>query len=130
MNVCILEDDPGICLFVGTVFAASGADVYKFNRPEPFVRHVRENEDVDLLVTDIHLGTDMTGIDAAREIRSFSDVPILFHSSDLEALGSITLGRLRKAAVVEKRGDPDQLLQAALDLLDVEIVDAAQDSPA
>ena len=77
MKVLVIEDDPGIIEVVSLCFQLrwSGTSVVSADSGNKGVELV-ETESPDVVILDIGL-PDMDGYQVLREIRSFSDVPVL-----------------------------------------------------
>ena len=77
MKVLVIEDDPGIIEVVSLCFQLrwSGTNVVSADNGNKGVELV-ETESPDVVILDIGL-PDMDGYQVLREIRSFSDVPVL-----------------------------------------------------
>ncbi|MFY8148910.1 MAG: response regulator [Prochlorococcaceae cyanobacterium] len=71
-----------------------GFAVISSSSAEEALATIRNDTAIDIVLMDIDLGLGMNGLEAARRIRSLSDVPILFHSSreDRESLHFTLLG--------------------------------------
>jgi len=95
MKVLVVEDDPGIIEVVSLCFQLrwSGTTVISADNGNKGVELV-ETESPDVVILDIGL-PDMDGYQALREIRRFSDVPILMltvRSEDTDVAKGLELG--------------------------------------
>jgi two-component system KDP operon response regulator KdpE len=95
MKVLVIEDDPGIIEVVSLCFQLrwSGTTVISADNGNKGVELV-ETETPDVVILDIGL-PDMDGYQALREIRRFSDVPILMltvRSEDTDVAKGLELG--------------------------------------
>ena len=77
MKVLVIEDDPGIVEVVSLCFQLrwSGASLISAERGAKGLECV-ESENPDVVILDIGL-PDMDGYQVLREIRRFSDVPVI-----------------------------------------------------
>jgi len=95
MKVLVIEDDPGIIEVVSLCFKLrwSGAAVISAERGNIGVEFV-ETESPDVVILDIGL-PDMDGYQVLREIRHFSDVPVLMltvRGEDTDVAKGLELG--------------------------------------
>ena len=95
MKVLVIEDDPGIIEVVSLCFQLrwSGTSVISANSGNKGVELV-ETESPDVVILDIGL-PDMDGYQVLREIRRFSDVPVLMltvRSEDTDVAKGLELG--------------------------------------
>ncbi len=78
MNILIVEDDRVLSLMLGRMVQRLGHDIVNsVTKGENAIETVREN-DVDLILMDIMLEGEIDGIDAMTQIRSQSDVPVIY----------------------------------------------------
>ena len=95
MKVLVIEDDPGIIEVVSLCFQLrwSGTSVVSANSGNKGVELV-ETESPDVVILDIGL-PDMDGYQVLREIRRFSDVPVLMltvRGEDTDVAKGLELG--------------------------------------
>jgi len=77
-SILIVEDELMIALFNKHVVEQAGHKVLKtLTKGEDAVKFVRESNP-DLILMDIMLEGEMDGIDAMKEIRTFSKVPVIY----------------------------------------------------
>ena len=77
-KVCIVEDDAIIALLLEKKVQRLGYDVlFKCDTAEGAIARMRSNP-ADLLLMDIKLASKMDGVDAVSEIRTFSDIPVIY----------------------------------------------------
>lgn len=77
-KVSIVEDDAIIALLLEKKLQRLGYEVqFKCDNAECAIASMR-NTPADLLLMDIKLASEMDGIDAVFEIRSFSDIPVIY----------------------------------------------------
>jgi two-component system, OmpR family, catabolic regulation response regulator CreB len=75
-DILIVEDEAAIADTLVFALRAEGHDTVWLQRAREAVDHVR-NQATDLVILDIGL-PDISGLEACRQIREFSDVPVLF----------------------------------------------------
>ena len=93
MHILVVEDDKNVAEGLRDIFSAQGYMVSSAASSRDALS-VMQTEAVDLVVLDISLGAD-SGYDLCRDIRRFSDVPILFltaHSSEMELIRGFQAG--------------------------------------
>lgn len=77
-KVSIVEDDAIIALLLEKKLQRLGYQVlFKCDSAECAIGNMRSNP-ADLLLMDIKLASEMDGVDAVAEIRTFSDVPVIY----------------------------------------------------
>ena len=81
LKILIVEDDITTQERLSTILSGLGYEIIGlFDAVEDALAVIRQSRP-DLLLLDVHLGENKpTGIDLAREVRQFSDVPIIFLS--------------------------------------------------
>jgi DNA-binding response OmpR family regulator len=85
-RVLIVEDDALIGLYEERTLSALGYEVERATNAREALRLAGEaGAGHDLVLMDIDLGEGMDGIEAAFELRKYSEAPILFLSSMSEA---------------------------------------------
>ncbi len=82
-NILIVEDEPVISMVTGIVLSNIGYNIYKAATGEAAIKSALQN-DIDLVLMDINLGTGIDGTEAAREILKHKNLPIVFHTSHTE----------------------------------------------
>lgn len=112
-HVLLVEDSAIIAMGQEIVLRDLGFVTTTVYRGEDAVQFVREHETVDIVLMDIDLGEKMDGLGAARRIRAFRDVPVLFLAAQRDpqiveqALSISTYGYVQK-------GSGDFVLQEAI----------------
>lgn len=77
MRILIVDDEYDIRRVLRLVLENEGYEVLEKADGAEAVEHLREDASIDLCIMDIMMPV-MTGIEAARRIREFSSVPVLF----------------------------------------------------
>ena len=83
-NVLILEDEDNIRSFVVINLKRAGYNTVEFALGEEAVAYVRNHNDVDIAILDVML-PDKDGFSLMEQLRSFTDVPIIFLTAKDEA---------------------------------------------
>ncbi len=76
-NILIADDEKDIRGLVAICLKKEGYNVLEAENGQRAVELVKENKDIDIIIMDIMM-PGMSGVDACREIRKFSSVPVLF----------------------------------------------------
>ncbi|WP_319643216.1 response regulator [Methanovulcanius yangii] len=77
-RIGIVEDEAMIAMLMSEILSREGFDVvYQVATPDEAVDNTR-SRNPDIILMDVNLGQEKDGIDAAMDIREFSDVPIIF----------------------------------------------------
>lgn len=101
-KILIVEDEFLIAMRIQISFNQAGHEAYKFvSNGADAIKSVKVDHP-DIILMDIRLAGDMDGIETAREIKSFSDVPIIFLTgySDREILARAKA--IEPAAIFDK----------------------------
>jgi two-component system NtrC family response regulator len=90
----IVDDEPGICRVLSTLFTREGWDVVAFNNPAEALKAV-PGSDVDVLITDLQM-PEMTGVQLLEALRKGKHtVPVLVitaHGTIASAVEAMRLG--------------------------------------
>ena len=91
-NVLVVEDGLIIALHIQKLLSSRGYNVVGKLKYGEEVEEAVRNLDPNLIIMDIMLEGDMTGIGSAHNIRKFSDIPIIFMSAltDPETMSDVT----------------------------------------
>lgn len=74
----IVEDEAIVAINLANMLRRLGYDVIKTVDTAEAAIAQAQNNNLDLILMDIHLKGEMTGIDAAQQIREITDIPIIF----------------------------------------------------
>ena len=77
MKIIIADDEREIRNVLRLLLEKSDYEIYEAKNGDEALKLVRENADADLCIMDIMMPVK-NGIDAVREIRTFSAIPVLF----------------------------------------------------
>lgn len=89
-RVFVVDDDAAMRMLVGRIMSVEGHDPVLFNSPILALNAMQSGIAVDVLVTDLDLGTNMTGLDLAREARLIHPgLPVLLITGDPDAPASV-----------------------------------------
>lgn len=80
-TILIVEDECLLSMALRRTFETLGFDVVGTATTYESAVCLAFGLHPDLIVMDINLASERNGVDAAHTIRSFSDAPIIFHSS-------------------------------------------------
>ena len=92
-HILVVEDDENIAEGLRDIFSAQGYEVSAAASSRSALNFL-QSEAIDLAVLDVSLGAD-SGYDLCRDIRRFSDMPILFltaRSSEMELIRGFQAG--------------------------------------
>lgn len=76
-NILIVDDEKDIRRIISICLKKEGYNVLEAENGQRAVEIVKENNNIDMIIMDIMM-PGMSGIDACREIRRFSPIPVLF----------------------------------------------------
>ncbi|MDK2977262.1 MAG: hypothetical protein PWP06_1737 [Candidatus Marinimicrobia bacterium] len=83
-KILLVEDERLIALHEQMILEDYGYSVLHVPTGEDAIKAVRNTPDIDLILMDINLGDGIDGTDAARQILSEQDIPLVFLSSHTE----------------------------------------------
>ncbi|BFN38254.1 PAS domain S-box protein [Fidelibacter multiformis] len=83
-KILLVEDEMLIALHEQMILEDYGYSVLHVPTGEDAIEAVRNTPDIDLILMDINLGDGIDGTDAARQILSEQDIPLVFLSSHTE----------------------------------------------
>jgi DNA-binding NtrC family response regulator len=68
-RILIVDDDPETCTFIEGLLASAGRDIVSESDPDQAIARLRR-ESFDVLVSDINLGSRITGLDVLRALKT------------------------------------------------------------
>jgi AraC-like DNA-binding protein/galactitol-specific phosphotransferase system IIB component len=116
-HILVVEDEAFIAMHIQQVLEAEGHLVnVKQNTVSKAKNYLAANE-VDLVIIDIHLNSDETGIDLAKYLKTHTVVPYMFLTSysDQETLQEIS--KIDPAAFLVKPFKPEDLVSSVFLIL-------------
>ena len=93
-KILITDDDPEIREVVRLMLEGEGYTVFEAEDGDGAIRILREEKSIDLVILDIMM-PGKSGLETCEEIRSFSNVPVLFltaKSSDADKIAAFQSG--------------------------------------
>ncbi len=106
-RVLVVDDEPGILRFVKIGLTSAGYDVTTTNNGEEALRIVRAQEP-DIILLDL-LMAPMSGFDVMKELRTFSQVPVLVFTA--RNLSEDQLPMSNANGLISKPFQPKELLK-------------------
>ena len=79
-RILLVDNEPKSILLIRQIFSDAGYETISVNNGEKAIR-LAAMEQPDLMITDIDLAGAMDGVEAARQVHEFSDMPIIFLSA-------------------------------------------------
>lgn len=102
MKVLIVDDEYLIAKEIGELFKMMDLDVCELAGSGEDAIEIAKREKPDIVLMDIRLGSKIDGIDAAREIKAFTGIPIIFMSGHMSSLKKEECEDIHPAAYYEK----------------------------
>ena len=115
-RILLVEDNPVTMMSLSLFFKNSKYEVAQELAYAEEVSQQVKDLNPDILVMDIMLKGSMDGLGAAKEIREFSDIPILFVSALTDKVTLSKLTEVTNAGFIAKPYDYEQL-EAKIDSL-------------
>jgi CheY-like chemotaxis protein len=106
-RILIIEDEPIIALDIATTVERSGHTVVGFASTHKEAVALAREHQPELVLADIQLADDSSGLDAVREILDDADVPVIFITAFPERL--LTGERPEPTFLITKPFDSDTL---------------------
>ncbi len=114
-TILVVEDEAIISIITSKALKRFGYEVVPVNSGEKAVEAATEHMDLSLILMDINLGEGIDGTEAARQILSARDIPIVFHTSHSEReMVEKVRGITRYGYVVKSSGD--FVLQSSIEM--------------
>jgi CheY-like chemotaxis protein len=79
--VLVVEDDAFLRLDLVDTFQTAGYEVVEAANAEGALRHLQDGKRIDVVVTDIQLGGDLTGWDVAEKFRAAHSETLVIYVS-------------------------------------------------
>ena len=92
-KICLVEDEKNLNNLIKSYLERENYEVTSYYSGKAALNHTKDN--FDLWILDIMLGDDISGYDIIKEIRTESEVPIIFTSArdqDLDKIMGLELG--------------------------------------
>ncbi|MDF1586166.1 response regulator [Marinimicrococcus flavescens] len=106
-RILVIEDEPVIALDIATTVQRNGHEVVGIAATHREAVELARSEQPGLILADIQLADDSSGIDAVQEILQHYQVPVIFITAFPERL--LTGERPEPAFLITKPFDPDTL---------------------
>ena len=104
--ILLTEDEVFIALSTAETLKANGYSVITAHSGESCLKHITDDEAVDLILMDIDLGRGMDGTETARKILALKHIPIVFLTSHSEQeMVNKVRGITRYGYVIKNSGD-------------------------
>lgn len=113
--ILVVENEFIICQNVCEVLEDEGYTAFSATSIEEAFKIMNVTDDIDLLVTDIDLGSSFNGFDLAKSaIKMFVDIPVIFVTGS-----SKTDSKLKGMTVLIKPYDNAMLLKSVAEALNI-----------
>jgi len=99
-RIIIIEDEPIIAADLADIVSSLGHEVIGIARTHAEAINLGTSEPTDLILADIQLADNSSGIDAVNELLEFMDVPVIFITAFPERL--LTGDRPEPAFLISK----------------------------
>ena len=105
-TILIVEDEAIISIITAKTLRRFGYETFTVNSGEKAVDMMSSGVNISLILMDIDLGSGIDGTEAARQILSMRDIPIVFHTahSEREMVEKVK-GITRYGYVIKSSGD-------------------------
>jgi DNA-binding response OmpR family regulator len=115
--VVIVEDEILVALMIEEAFAEAGFRIAGLYRSGAAAMDHLRRAVPDVLVLDVFLQGELSGLDVARSVRTFWSGPIVFHTSASDPAQRALMASIPNATVVFKPATRTELLSAVRSLL-------------
>ena len=116
-NVLVVQDGLIIALHIQKLLSSRGYNVVGKLKYGEEVEEAVRSLDLNLIIMDIMLEGNMTGVGSAHVIRKFSEVPIIFMSAltDPETMSDVT--EISNSVKLNKPFEEESFMKAVSDIL-------------
>ena len=83
-TILLIEDDAVTAMVTSAILESFGYKIVHTDSGRKGVRIALENKAIRLVISDIDLGSEVDGLEAARQIREKRNIPIIFLTSHSE----------------------------------------------
>lgn len=117
-HVLVVEDDPAVMNATRMLLRVEGYRVTSAVSPAEALQAAREHGDIELLITDYHLGGERTGTDVIASLRAAlgPELPAVLVTGDTSSAIK-ELPHDQRVRVISKPMNADQLIEVMRDLL-------------
>lgn len=118
-TVLVVEDDDGIRTLLATILRLAGYEAISYADGDEALDQLRENAvPIHLLVTDVHLGLQMDGLELAQGLRAFYPSMRVLYISGVEDRVDMTAEvESGRASFLAKPFKPSALTEKVKDIL-------------
>lgn len=112
-KVLIVEDEVLIGMMIRKKLMAKGYDVYEVLPTGEQAVELAVDAPTDMIVMDICLAGELSGIEAARQIKQQKDIPVIFFTVNNKDRNIIEQSQdVNPVAIIDKLGSINDLYQA------------------
>jgi DNA-binding response OmpR family regulator len=118
-RVLLVEDELIFAMSLKNELLRSGFRVDDIvNRGEAAIPLIK-NGQFDCIILDIRLGGTLNGVETAREIRKFSNIPVLFITGYMNDSNTDEVQTIANSRLINKPVPPEEVIPIIRDLLEV-----------
>ncbi len=112
-KVLIVEDEVLIGMMIRKKLIAKGYDVYEVLPTGEQAVEMATDAHTDMILMDICLAGELSGIEAARQIKQNKDIPVIFFTVNNKDRNIIEQSQdIKPVAIIDKLGSINDLYQA------------------
>lgn len=110
-NIVLAEDEKIIALLLKRMLENRGYTVVKtFDKGRELIDYVKVNN-IDVILMDIYLKGELNGIDATKEINSFSDAMIIYVTANADPATKEMALQTKQSGYFEKPLSDNELME-------------------
>ncbi len=114
-TILLVDDEIIFANALSKKIQAMGYDIIIANSGEEAIKLTRQTDNINLVLMEIDLGSDLNGIDVASQILLLRKIPIVFHASHFEKQDIKRLREISRYGFVVKNSS-DFVLQSSLEM--------------
>ncbi|MBE0496504.1 MAG: sigma-54-dependent Fis family transcriptional regulator [Campylobacterales bacterium] len=111
MRIAIIDDQPDIRYSVAKILKRHGHEAIAFEGTEAELCETLSSQGIDVLIVDVQLGVELSGIDIIRELKKTSQMPIILMTAYTTAQNMIEASKLGVQNILKKPFDEEALME-------------------
>ncbi|MBN2964942.1 sigma-54-dependent Fis family transcriptional regulator [Sulfurospirillum sp. T05] len=111
MRIAVIDDQPDIRYSVAKILKRHGHESIAFDGTEAELCETLSSQGIELLIVDVQLGVELSGIDIIRELKKTSQMPIILMTAYTTAQNMIEASKLGVQNILKKPFDEEALME-------------------
>lgn len=111
MRIAVIDDQPDIRYSVTKILKRHGHEPIAFEGTEVELCQTLSTQGIELLVIDVQLGVELSGIDIVRELKKSVQIPVILMTAYTTAQNMIEASKLGIQNILKKPFDEEMLME-------------------